>query len=130
MRRSAFNRRAFTLVELLVVMAIVGVLIAMLLPAVQAARESARRTQCVNHLKQVGLAVHSFESSYKHLPSSGNNGNITRVGGPGGPVSTARNNPEFQQAGVLFQVLPYLEQHALRGGRPSAGWPATEIRSG
>ncbi len=72
------KRRAFTLVELLVVIAIIGILVGLLLPAVQAAREAARRMQCSNNIRQLGIAIHNYESAYQRLPSgwvsSGNSG--------------------------------------------------------
>src|SRR5687767_11805399 len=84
--------RGFTLVELLVVIAIIGILIALLLPAVQAARESARRTQCTNNLKQLGLACHNHEDSHKQLP----------------PGNTDQPDPSIASALVL--LMPYLEE--------------------
>jgi prepilin-type processing-associated H-X9-DG protein len=91
-----------------VVIAIIAILVAMLLPAIQSAREAARRTQCQNNLRQLGLAVLNHHDTRKHLPSAGNKGTITRVG----TTPTSAKGSPFQQAGVFFQILPYLEQTA------------------
>ena len=102
------NRRGFTLVELLVVIAIIGILVGLLLPAVQAAREAARRMQCQNNLKQIGLAAMNFESAMKGLPPSSFDDDTTPV------VAFPRPIPANQRPrSVLFVLLPYYEQGAL-----------------
>ena len=102
---SSTRRRAFTLVELLVVIAIIGILIALLLPAVQAAREAARRAQCSNHLKQIGLAMLQVEHVYGHFATGG--WGWRWVGEP------ERGAGKEQPGGWGFIVLPYLEQQDL-----------------
>jgi prepilin-type N-terminal cleavage/methylation domain-containing protein/prepilin-type processing-associated H-X9-DG protein len=95
------QRNGFTLVELLVVIAIIGVLVGLLLPAVQAAREAARRMQCSNNLKQMGLAVHNFDSTYKKLPTSGQCG------------STGSTTTPYMIHSTATYLLPYIEQQNL-----------------
>ena len=98
------RRNAFNLVELLVVIAVVGMLVALLLPAVQAARESGRRAQCKNNLHQIGVAMLSFHDSKNHFPAA----YLSQPGGAMGPT-----NPDTGDAGpgwtCLFEILPYLE---------------------
>lgn len=99
------KRRAFTLVELLVVIAIIGVLVALLLPAVQAAREAARRMQCSNHLKQIGLGLQNYHDTFQSLP----------YGARARYVNTTNSNPANQSWGPSWYVgiLPFCEQKPL-----------------
>src|SRR5262245_11859986 len=94
------HSRGFTLIELLVVIAIIAVLIALLLPAVQMAREAARRAQCRNNLKQIGLAFHNYLGSHQVFP----------MGSYLGPVSTTELNRATTWA---LAVLPYMEQNDI-----------------
>jgi prepilin-type N-terminal cleavage/methylation domain-containing protein len=112
--------RGFTLVELLVVIAIIGVLVALLLPAVQAAREAARRTQCVNNIKQMMLSMHNHESALQAFPSGGvspwpkiedflTDSSPTNTKPSGTPLG-----PDKQGLSWAFQILPYAEGGAIR----------------
>ena len=124
MMKSRF--RGFTLIELLVVIAIIAVLIALLLPAVQQAREAARRTQCKNNLKQLGLACHNYLDNYKQFPQNYDGRGFLENSGQGWQGGTGC-------FGWLVMSLPYLDQAPLynqfnfsdQGGTPgqgSRGW--------
>ncbi len=100
--RTERTQRGFTLVELLVVVAIIGILIGMLLPAVQQVREAARRTACLNNLAQLGLGLQNYEYAFEHFPP----GVIEDTG----PILSV---PNGQHVGFLVQVLPFIEQRGV-----------------
>lgn len=106
--RVRVRKKGFTLVELLVVIAIIGILVGLLLPAVQAAREAARRMQCSNNLKQIGLALLNYESAYKQFAFGTMDQN---------PLNVPGNRPwtggDHRKGTVLVKILPFMEQTAL-----------------
>lgn len=127
------GKKGFTLVELLVVIAIIGILVSLLLPAVQAAREAARRMQCGNNLKQIGVAMHNYHDTYKTLPPGTINPGIAS----NRPTMVAIRNNILNHTGHML-ILPFMEQQPLHdainfniasggfnraGGTLTGGWP-------
>jgi prepilin-type N-terminal cleavage/methylation domain-containing protein len=120
MQRSS---RGFTLVELLVVIAIIGVLVSLLLPAVQAAREAARRQQCQNNLKQIGLGIQNHLSAKTYFPSAGSNSDDFYT------QPADAKGAGFDRFGWGFQILPYIEQMPLYTAAKDLQ-PFNEMQSG
>jgi prepilin-type N-terminal cleavage/methylation domain-containing protein len=116
--KNGLQRTGFTLVELLVVVAIIGILVGLLLPAIQAARENARRTQCQNNLKQMGLAMLHYEDAQKALPSGGWGWHW--MGDPDGGYG------KYQPGSWIYSILDYLEDSSVR--TIAAGMPLADKR--
>ena len=106
MAKNRTLKQAFTLIELLVVIAIIAILIALLLPAVQQAREAARRTQCKNNLKQLGLASHNYHDVYNQFPMNWFNGNNDQQPDPANPTYANGNWPWTVMALIIIPIEP------------------------
>ncbi len=123
------SRLGFTLVELLVVIAIIGILVGLLLPAVQAAREAARRTQCINNMKQQALAMHNHHDTFKRFPSAHQIGKTwystrQRQDPPGGMRTTS---PIYPREGAFMswtlKISPFIEASSFYDNWNLAAWP-------
>ena len=116
-KKPCLPQRGFTLVELLVVIAIIGILIALLLPAIQAAREAARRIQCANHLKQIGVGLHNYAQSHGCFPPgcivSQNGYPYYDPFGEAGPYPNVTDPNRPHGTSWMLMILPFVEQNAL-----------------
>jgi len=111
--KNARRLRAFTLVELLVVISIIGVLVGLLLPAVQAAREASRRSQCLNNLRQVGLGCQNFQSASRAFPTAG--GAVEQFFNP---AELSKPAYGYEGASWMYQILPFIEQQLQSSSGP------------
>jgi prepilin-type N-terminal cleavage/methylation domain-containing protein len=117
------QRQGFTLIELLVVIAVIAVLIALLLPAVQSARAAARRAQCVNNLKQLGLGLHNFESTYSAFPKGVNEPFVNGLNTNQVSDTLVSDVREPFGPNWAVMILPYLEQQVLFNASNVVGYP-------